>query len=744
MITSACVIPIASDEGSDAAGNDTSIANGETYGIYVDLNNKSINRLVGDIEDSISDDRHSKAFFKRLLEIAGIELKNLDYDVDMDLGLAITKVSSNANGNTYRVSCIAGGHFNYVATMDDSVENYVGKVSADVVDIESYIANKDILMEFTTMEETRDVDFDIQFGLDLMVDTDKDGAITGINGIMGRELNYVISKTTLEELNDRGFLLESIQKHHSSAYMEFDRISGKDEALVNVTWFLAGDIEYLDKLIGPYGNTVMNIDEMDIILPIDAIEEFLIASNEQIDDSGNIGMEGFLNIIGCIPVKESIGSMILATVGGFLGVELETPESDGGRLTVNDYIVTPLKTYIDDASSGMWDWIVLLLDEELDVDVDFETLGDIYRILYTDNICKKISNSEYLVSVLETITGDTVTGMLSTISELIDFAKSYYNIDAIPNFIFGDRGFKLTDKEVKAINNSAVSLANKSINGLKDKDFTVKFYDSIDGDVISTKSVKFGSGVTKDSAITSVEDAAGKYFLGWFAFVDGEFFPQSTDLTRIYGNLDLAPVFADMVDDFDAIRDAADGSEVYASISDEIIDANGLVGKKVHIGVSSDSIVRFLVWNFSGDYENSDGSALGNVNLKYTAQITEEDSIRLSFSHEGALPAGTYVTVDISGIYEKGTVLNVYHVVDGVKVLVDGMAIINENGEINFAIDHCSSYILEINEHLTYFEAAEDDDDVDEKNVNLVLLGGIAGCALLIVVLGALFFFKRR
>ena len=67
MISSACVIPIASDDGSDAAGSGTNIENGDVYGVYIDITNDSAEDLIHAVMTN------TEMWGQDLTEVAGFE-----------------------------------------------------------------------------------------------------------------------------------------------------------------------------------------------------------------------------------------------------------------------------------------------------------------------------------------------------------------------------------------------------------------------------------------------------------------------------------------------------------------------------------------------------------------------------------------------------------------------------------------------------------------------------------------------
>ena len=132
MISSACVIPIASDDGSDAAGSGTNIENGDVYGVYIDITNDSAVELIGDVI-GFSGMNSLIEVLNAVLNGQGINISNLVLDLDM--GFAIKYEAPN----TYKIRSIADGIAKSDATMIDVGYNYIGEVPQGK-DIDEFIA----------------------------------------------------------------------------------------------------------------------------------------------------------------------------------------------------------------------------------------------------------------------------------------------------------------------------------------------------------------------------------------------------------------------------------------------------------------------------------------------------------------------------------------------------------------------------------------------------------------------------
>ena len=548
-------------------------------------------------------------------------------------------------------------------------------------DLSEFIAENRNSAKKATVDETMILMMDrIEFGLDMTVETDKNGNITKINGTLGRELSYSGEKETLEEADGYTYLRAAEVAHNSSSYIDFKTDASGSKPVINITWFLAGDILLLDKAIGPYGNAVIDLDDIEYSISYDKLDAFVTAAKKNVGKNGNVGMADFLNIIDATPIGPMIKGIALSMLEEYeLG-------------TMAEAILNNI------------------------------SLGGIYDILYTEN------GDWSGLNIYEAI------GM-EEIKEAIIAAKGFVTIDAIPNFIFGKEGIILTEDEADSISKSALSLANKAITGLKDREFDVEFYENKDADApFTTTKVKFGNAVVKDDLIKQFEESANKIFVGWFTFnEEGPIAPVS--LGRICGDLKVIPVYADKMDSLVDIYNAVAGGNLFAEVTDEIVDITKLTGKNSYITVKDDGVVKSVTWNFPGK-----DSSVDEVKIKFSSKESGKN-LEIDFEHSGDLPEGTVLTIDVGSKFDKGTVLNVYHKESNKMTLVNGMVIVDENGMVKIGLDHCSTYVFEVNDVLTYFDEPENDDD--DGGINLVLIGGV-GLAVIVVGLGVFIYIRKH
>ena len=191
MITSVCVIPVSSDDGYAAEG-DPVLKDGDAYGVYLDLNDNTINKLFSDLTESEMNSADVKSFIaaltqtldknKELLSNFGIDIgipayTAVDYDIDMELGFGIKQVSSDASGYTYRISVAADG--------DVMVSNTVTEEIA----------------EGQNVDLTSTIDAETSIGLELIVVTDMNNDITSVSGRIALYVDYEATEEVVTEVD---------------------------------------------------------------------------------------------------------------------------------------------------------------------------------------------------------------------------------------------------------------------------------------------------------------------------------------------------------------------------------------------------------------------------------------------------------------------------------------------------------------------------------------------------------------
>ena len=629
MITSVCVIPVSSDDGYAAEG-DPVLKDGDAYGIYLDLNDNTINKLFSDLTESEMNSADVKSFIaaltqtldknKELLSGFGIDIgipayKAVDYDIDMKLGFSIKQVSSDASGYTYRISVAADG--------DVMVSNTVTEEIA----------------EGQNVDLTSTIDADTSVGIELNIVTDKDDVVKSVSGRIALYIDYKATKDVV--IDEDPFKKEQTNSGESSLLMIIEAPVVDGVTLTDVTVYQTG---------------------------IELLPESHLRNSEPLDDSTIIERAELEEIITIFNDNTEKGKI---TFAGILGI-IDEFKGDGSDL-------------------------------------------------------KKSAS--------------VIAGM---ISDIAIYNKSIENLDSLPEFLFGDSGLKLSSSEENKLANATTGAINSVIDEFENMEFDVTFYDE-NGEVKYTEEgTKWGQPVKKTTDVLALEDAGtGKKFLGWY--VKDTLIPAN--LTKVYGDLEVYPLYATVylpTEIENAINEASSGDELWVELSEGAFSTAMIDSKEIIVNVSvpgaTNAPVKSVVWSFS--------SAGGEIPIGFTSSM-EKESIKIDFTHSGALPSGTTVTVDVSEKFKNGDIIDVYHIKDNnSKEAIEGYYIV-QDGKVIIEIAECSSYLLEVNNGLTTIEPSvvpndTPDVDNDDGGINFILIGGIAVGIVAVIGLGAFFFLRRQ
>ncbi len=123
----------------------------------------------------------------------------------------------------------------------------------------------------------------------------------------------------------------------------------------------------------------------------------------------------------------------------------------------------------------------------------------------------------------------------------------------------------------------------------------------------------------------------------------------------------------------------------------------------------------------TGDTENKD---------KINALIpsTKEQPLNLHFNHEGALPTGTRVRLDVSDAYTNGDKLTLYYYNPSTNKLEEKVTNIEViDGKAEFALEHCSDYVL-VKENIA-------PNNSQTSSINVVFYATLAATSLALICL---------
>ena len=626
MITSVCVIPVSSDDGYAAEG-DSVLKDGDAYGIYLDLNDNTINRLFSNLTDSEMGHDDIESFIAGITQHEMVKMtekvpvyENVEYDIDMELGFGIKQVSSDASGYTYRISVAADG--------DVMVSNTVTEEIA----------------EGQNVDLTSTIDAETSIGLELTVVTDMNNDVTSVSGRIALYVDYEATEEVVTEVTP----FEE-EKSTSGEYTLLALINApviNEVTYTDITLYQSG-IEFLSSNMrssDPLSTSSIERAELEEIIAI-------------FNDNTENGKITFAGILGIIDAFKGEGSNLAANPGAITGM-ISLPSANG---------------------------------------------------------------------------------------------KSIENMDALPEFLFGDSGLKLSSSEENKLANATTGAINSVIDEFEDMEFDVTFR-SANGDPLAPIKVKWGQPVEKSSEVLALENAgAGKKFVGWYVYMDDELIPAN--ISKVYGDMVLVPVFSTIYSgNLDALPIESGASYWFDATTEDVFNTSIFADKtnaSVNISVpNATGPVKSIVWTISSVLDDPEEPIKKDVSIKFTSEM-KDDAIQINFDHSGALPSGTSVTIDVSEKFKDGDIVDVYHIDDSdMKEAIEGFYIV-QDGKVIIKIEECFSYLLEVNNGLTTIEPSvvpndTPDVDNDDGGINFILIGGIAVGIVAVIGLGAFFFLRRQ
>lgn len=142
---------------------------------------------------------------------------------------------------------------------------------------------------------------------------------------------------------------------------------------------------------------------------------------------------------------------------------------------------------------------------------------------------------------------------------------------------------------------------------------------------------------------------------------------------------------------------------------------SGIVGEET-LNFIKDSNEEYLFWSANGYVEwTIDGSKITDKDVPFSINVTlgedvvkatreaiekllvnKEKSLVIDFEHTGSLPKGTKVSISVEDKFKEGDTLTLYYYNTKTNKLevVNKNIKVNEYGYVEFALEHCSSYVL--------------------------------------------------
>ena len=167
---------------------------------------------------------------------------------------------------------------------------------------------------------------------------------------------------------------------------------------------------------------------------------------------------------------------------------------------------------------------------------------------------------------------------------------------------------------------------------------------------------------------------------------------------------------------------------------------------------TSNEPVKSVLWTFSNGLSDdplTEDINEASVKIGFTSTM-KNNAVKIDFKHNGVLPGGTTVIIDVGDKFANGTVINVFHLDENNEKdeLITGYFVV-QDGQVAVPLEHCSAYLLEVNNGLTNIVPVVTPDDVpdepdDDGGINFLLIGGIGVGVVAVIGLGAFFFLRRQ
>ena len=333
----------------------------------------------------------------------------------------------------------------------------------------------------------------------------------------------------------------------------------------------------------------------------------------------------------------------------------------------------------------------------------------------------------------------------------------------VQEFVDIKENFVLSSSEYNGIQDRVDSVIKKGSQDFAETKHTVTFV-NVNGTVATTQIVEHGKSIKIDDKVSSLMNSnnEGEVFYGWIRadrvatldpanpvkYVAGYEF---VSLDCVIGDVTVMPVYGIEIENFDKMSSAS-YSDISVLITDlikgetefsieNVKDAKNLKFF-VEFDKDDDVPVNKLGWQFSG----SAGSTVSTVNTNVNVEMigsSDEKGIKINFEHSGLLPTGTSVVLQLDKEkYAAGTAFDLYHIEpNGDKKLVAAGVMVDKDGDIEFQISECSSYVLEKNSTVSGYAALSGG---SSDGSNTMFYVGVGVGVAVVVIAAAAFFFIRR
>ena len=407
------------------------------------------------------------------------------------------------------------------------------------------------------------------------------------------------------------------------------------------------------------------------------------------------------------------------------------------------------------------------MDAEMFDDESYVMLSNMPGFLstVTDDVIDDFEEmfGEILVPSAVTVS-DFVNDAFESMYARLNTPETMMYLAMVQEFVDIKENFVLSSSEYNGIQDRVDSVIKKGSQDFAETKHTVTFV-NVNGTVATTQTVEHGKSIKIDDKVSSLMNSnnEGEVFYGWVRagsvatldpanpvkYVAGSEF---VSLDCVIGDVTVMPVYGIEIENFDKMSSAS-YSDISVLITDlikgetefsieNVKDAKNLKFF-VEFDKDDDVPVNKLGWQFSG----SAGSTVSTVNTNVNVEMigsSDEKGIKINFEHSGLLPTGTSVVLQLDKEkYAAGTAFDLYHIEpNGDKKLVAAGVMVDKDGDIEFQISECSSYVLEKNSTVSGY-AALSGGSSDGSNTMFYVGFGV-GFAVVVIAAAAFFFIRRN
>lgn len=265
----------------------------------------------------------------------------------------------------------------------------------------------------------------------------------------------------------------------------------------------------------------------------------------------------------------------------------------------------------------------------------------------------------------------------------------------VPSALLIGNSIKITKAKYDEISSNIEELKSKTDSKLTKLDISVTYLDA-NGSELSKKTVPFGTPIPYIEYNGNVPE--GKSFVGWAP--DKAITVKGSYIAL--GNIEMHPVFATVAEpgDIDTILATDNIVVVTVDVNNTVDIPLDKISKDKSIIIEIKNGTEIISkWSISGD---ADEGSIKNLKLGVSIETNPasvdgvangKKSIYLNFEANGKMPSESSISYNVSGTYNDGTSVEIYHV-EGDKVSKVGERTVS-NGFVDIPTSGFSGYFIQ-------------------------------------------------